>query len=140
MNFFSMKEPQIIIGAKIAAAIAVIFFVWEAFFGLSPSAARVLDTRITFKYTAYQDKDQYFISCSLENTKKKKIKAVVRVQLGEESLGGRVFRTLKAQNDSIVLEPLETKAFVTQIDIAKKKNGKYKELSVLAKVKRVSRF
>ena len=122
---------------RIAVAALVVFVVWEMF-GTSPSAVRVLDARVTFKFTIYQDKGQYFISYSLENTKKAKVRATVRVQMGEESLGGRVFRSVKAQTASVVLEPLETKAFVTQIDVPKNKSN-HRELVVRAKVKRVSR-
>lgn len=131
-----MKNKYLAIGA---AALCILFLAWKLFGGFSPSAVRVLDARVTFKFTALQDKDQYFISYSLENTKKKKVKADVRVQLGSSGLGGRVFHGLKAKNDTAVLEALETKSFVTQIDIPKPKNGKDTELDVRAKVKRVSR-
>ncbi len=136
----SVKKKFKLSGAALAVAAVVLFIVFELFSGISPSAVRVLDARVTFKFTAYHDKDQYFISYSLENTKKTKAKAVVRVQLGETSLGGRVFHGVQAQNDNAVLEPLETKAFVLQMDVPKKAHDKERELDVRAKVKRVSRF
>ena len=119
--------------------VVCLFLVWEVFFSVSPAAVKVLDARITFKFTAFQDRDQYFASCSLENTKKARVRALVRVQLGEESLGGRVFHLSKAQTESVVLAPLETKAFVVQMDVPKNKDGNPRELAVRAKVKRVSR-
>lgn len=133
-----LKNKYSAVGIAVMGAI-LLFLLWEIFFGFSPSAVKVLDARVTFKFTAYQDKEQYFVSYSLENKKKKKAKAVVRVQLGQSSLGGYIFRTLKSQNDTAVLEPLETKSFVVQIDLPKAKNHKERNLDARAKAKRVSR-
>lgn len=118
--------------------IAVLLLISHFFGSFSPSAVRVLDTRISFRFTAYDDKEEHFIAYSLENTKKRKVKAAVRVQLGANRLAG-LFQPLKDMRDTAVLEPLETKAFVTKIELPKSKVPKNKDLSAKVKVKRVSR-
>ena len=132
------KNKFALVGGIIAGA-AALFLVWEAFFGFSPANVKVLDARVTFKFTAYQDKEQHFASYVLENKTKAKVKATVRVQLGKASLGGRVFHSIRAENNFAELDPLETKSFAVQMDIPKSGNGKEQNFDVRAKVKRVSR-
>jgi len=124
--------------AAAAFGIAVLFLMAHFFGSFLPSAVRVLDTRISFSFTAYEDKEEHFIAYSLENTKKRKVKAAVRVQLGANGLAG-IFQPLKDMRDTAVLEPLETKAFVTKIELPKSKAPKNKDLAAKVKVKRVSR-
>lgn len=124
--------------AAAVCAIAFLLLISHFFGGFSPSAVRVLDTRISFRFTAYEDKEEHFIAYSLENTKKRKVKAAVRVQLGANGVAG-FFQPLKDMRDAAVLEPLETKAFVTKIELPKSKVPKNKDLSAKVKVKRVSR-
>jgi|GEM_PF-3098859 len=121
------------------AGLAVCFIFWEMFSSFSVSDVKVLDARVTFKFTAFADRDQYFVSYSLENKKKAKVKAQVKVQLGNSSLGGKMFRVIQKQTDIAMLEPLEMKSFVVQMDLPKPKDGKNRELNVHAKVKRVVR-
>ena len=132
------KNKFALVGGIIAGA-AALFLVWEAFFGFSPANVKVLDARVTFKFTAYQDKEQHFVSYVLENKAKTRIKATVRVQLGEVSMGGRIFHSTKAIYDSAEIGSLEIKSFAVQIDVPKAKNGKEQNFDVRAKVKRVSR-
>jgi hypothetical protein len=124
--------------AGAASFFGVLFFLWQILGVSSPSAVRVLDARISFQFTAYQEKEEHFISYSLENTKKRKVKASVRVQLGALGIGG-LFQPLKDARDTAVLEPLETKSFVTKFELPKGKVPQGKELIAQVKVKRVSR-
>ena len=133
-----IKNKYALIGGIIAVVIAL-FLVWEAFFGFSPTNVKILDSRVTFKFTAYQNKEQHFVSYVLENKAKVKVKATVRVQLGEASMGGYIFHSTKAILDSAEIEPLEIKSFAVQIDVPKAKNGKEQNFDVRVKVKRVSR-
>lgn len=121
-----------------AAGIFFVLLLILSFFvgGFSPSSVRVLDARISFQFTAYQDKEEHFVAYSLENTKKNKVKTAVRVQLGTTGLG---FKKLMELRDTAVLEPLETRSFVTKFEIPKAKVPKNKTLGAKVKVKRVSR-
>lgn len=132
-----LRSKRVLMVAAIFAIIVLV--VVSHFFGnFSASAVRVLDTRISFQFTAYPDKEEHFVAYSLENTKKKKVKAAVRVHLGATGSTG-IFQLLEQARDEAVLEPLETKAFVTKIELPKSKVPKSKDLSAKVKVKRVSR-
>ena len=134
-DWIQSKNGMIAVAAFGVVALLLI----SHFFGsFSTSSVRVLDARISFSFTAYEDKEEHFIAYSLENTKKRKVKAAVRVQLGANGLAG-FFQLLKDMRDAAVLEPLETKAFVTKIELPKSKVPKNKDLSAKVKVKRVSR-
>lgn len=136
MNDRLKSKRGMIAGAAIF--FGALFFLWQILGVSSPSAVRVLDSRISFQFTAYQDKEEHFVSYSLENTKKRKVKASVRVQLGSPG-AGNFFQSLKDVRDAAVLEPLETKSFVTKIELPKGKAPQEKELIAQVKVKRVSR-
>lgn len=123
----------------IIAVAVILFIIFEAFFHVSSSAVKVLDARVSFKFTAYQDKEQYFISHTLENLKQHKVKAVAQVQLGESSLGQRLFHAVQTKEETLILDSLETKVFVTQIDVPKAKNAQESNLAPHVKIKRVSR-
>jgi len=115
-----------------------LFFLWLLFGAFPSSAVKMLDARISFQFTAYKDKDEHFISYSLKNTKERKAKASVRVQLGTSGDGG-LFQPLKEVRETAILEPLETKSFVTKLELSKGKAPQEKELIAQVKVKRVSR-
>ncbi len=131
------KKKFALVGA--IAGAAALFLVWEAFFGFSPASVKVLDARVTFKFTAYQDKEQHFVSYVLENKTKAKVKATARVQMGEARMDGRIFRSVRSENNFAELDPFEIKSFAVQMDIPKAQKGKEQNFDVRVKVKRVSR-
>ena len=133
-----MKDKNTATGAALAVIVAL-FLIWQAFFGFSPANVKLIDTRITFKFTAYHDIDQNFVSYTLENKTKTKLKVTTRVQLGETRKGGRRFKLIKAADDKGEIGPRETKTFVAQVDVPKAEGGKARDLAARAKVKRVSR-
>lgn len=133
-----MKDKKTVIIAA-AVFLGAFYFLWQAFGGYSPSAVRVLDTRISFQFTAYPDHEEHFVAYSLENTKNKKVKVKVRVQLGSQGMGGMMFQAISDARDTAVLGPLETNSFVKKFDIPKSKIPQGKELSAKVKVKRVAR-
>lgn len=132
------KERRAQLGIWGAVFVAV-FVVFEMLGGLSPADVKVLDARITFKFTAFENKDQYFVSYSLENKKNKRVKVRAQVQIGNLNFGGKIFHAIQSKNDSVILAPMEIKSFVVQMDLPKAKGAEAREFDVFAKIKKVSR-
>lgn len=140
MNLDSFKKMSKTKLAGIAIIVAVLIFAaWELLMGFPPSAVRVIDSRISFQFTVYKERDEYFVSYSLANTKDAKVKAFVRVQLVDTGPNGKSFRAVKGLNNSEVLEPLETKSFVTKFELPKPKKLRERDLSPTVKIRRVTR-
>lgn len=139
MDFKNLKVNKPTLIVAIIAGAMLLFLGWELFTEFSPATVKVLDARVTFQFTAYAEKEEYFVSYSLENTRAKKTQALVRVRLGEQYLGGHIFRETKAANDTVVLGPMETKVFTTKFEIPKSRKDEKRNFVARARVKRVFR-
>lgn len=120
----------------VGIAAAVLFTVcagWILTRGVPASAVKVLDSRVTFKFTAYPNKDEVFASCSLENTKNYRVKALVFVDL-KNGPGGAVLKSVK---ETAEFGPQEIKTIVTKFELPKAKEPRLEEVAV--KVRRANR-
>ncbi len=128
----------VIIAAILLLAVAG-FLGWRFVAAKVPVAdVRLVDTRITFKFTAYKDHEEYFVSCSVENKINQKVKAEIVVDLGEVG-EANIVNKIQTERTSVELQPLELKSAVIKFNIPKSKDGVARELTPRAKISGVVR-